>query len=346
MGAVANRSAVYDENGELDAAHMALENRYVAFMNYIQHFGYDYDGVILTPDKDINGNKWLDENGEPTAKPRIVYAKDEKLGVKLVASTTDALLEEMNALTASAAENQYVSGDLTGDREVLGDDYIAILNAALNPESVEGKTFAAADVNGDGKLTIADVTLIASKITNGAFPTMGGVTPAPMSSAETMSVSAEDMNGVQRIAINLNNHKEYVGCQMDIVLPAGMTVVGESVGNRANGHNVYSMDVNGVHRVIVSTIENNSFVGGDAILYLDVTGGSVDKIALDNIIFAEANGRATTIEGNGATGIDGVEAESGLKQKIYSVGGQLLNKVKQGINIIRNANGKSQKVAK
>lgn len=338
---------VYDENGELDAAHMAFENRYIAFMNYIQHFGYDYDGVILTPDKDINGNVWLDENGEPTtAKPRIIYAKDEKLGVKLVASTTDALVEEMNALTASAAENQYVSGDLTGDREVLGDDYIAILNAALNPESVEGKTFAAADVNGDGKLTIADVTLIASKITNGAFPTMGGVTPAPMSSAETMSVSAEDMNGVQRIAINLNNHKEYVGCQMDIVLPAGMTVVGESVGNRANGHNVYSMDVNGVHRVIVSTIENNSFVGGDAILYLDVTGGSVDKIALDNIIFAEANGRATTIEGNGATGIDGVEAESGLKQKIYSVGGQLLNKVKQGINIIRNANGKSQKVAK
>ena len=335
---------VYDENGELDAAHMALKNRYNAFMKYTSSFSFI---DILTPEKDINGNEWLDENGKPvTSTPSIIYAKDEKRGVKLVASTTDALVEEMNALTASAAENQYVSGDLTGDREVLGDDYIAILNAALNPESVEGKTFAAADVNGDGKLTIADVTLIASKITNGTFPTMGGVTPAPMSSAETMSVSAEDMNGVQRIAINLNNHKEYVGCQMDIVLPAGMTVVGESVGNRANGHNVYSMDVNGVHRVIVSTIENNSFVGGDAILYLDVTGGSVDKITLDNIIFAEANGRATTIEGNGATGIDGVEAESGLKQKIYSVGGQLLNKVKQGINIIRNANGKSQKVAK
>lgn len=338
-------SNVYDEKGELMAAYKALENRKEAFMNYT--LAFNGTPFVLTPEYDINGNVWLDENGEPTtAKPRIIYAKDEKLGVKLVASTTDALVEEMNALTASAAENQYVSGDLTGDREVLGDDYIAILNAALNPESIEGKTFAAADVNGDGKLTIADVTLIASKITNGAFPTMGGVTPAPMSSAETMSVSAEDMNGVQRIAINLKNHKEYVGCQMDIVLPTGMTVVGESVGNRANGHNVYSMDVNGVHRVIVSTIENNSFVGGDAILYLDVTGGSVDKITLDNIIFAEANGRATTIEGNGATGIDGVEAESGLKQKIYSVGGQLLNKVKQGINIIRNANGKSQKVAK
>lgn len=337
-------SNVYDEKGELMAAYKALENRKEAFMNYT--LAFNGTPFVLTPEYDINGNEWLDENGEPATNPTIIYAKDEKLGVKLVASTTDALVEEMNTLTASATENQYVPGDLSGDHKVLGDDYIAILNAALNPESVEGKTFAAADVNGDGKLTIADVTLIATKITKGAFPTMGGVTPAPMSSAETMSVSAEDMNGVQRIAINLNNHKEYVGCQMDIVLPAGMTVVGESVGNRANGHNVYSMDVNGVHRVIVSTIENNSFVGGDAILYLDVTGGSVDKIALDNIIFAEANGRATTIEGNGATGIDGVEAESGLKQKIYSVGGQLLNKVKQGINIIRNANGKSQKVAK
>lgn len=337
-------SNVYDEKGELMAAYKALENRKEAFMNYT--LAFNGTPFVLTPEYDINGNEWLDENGEPATNPTIIYAKDEKLGVKLVASTTDALVEEMNTLTASATENQYVPGDLSGDHKVLGDDYIAILNAALNPESVEGKTFAAADVNGDGKLTIADVTLIATKITKGAFPTMGGVTPAPMSSAETMSVSAEDMNGVQRIAINLNNHKEYVGCQMDIVLPAGMTVVGESVGNRANGHNVYSMDVNGVHCVIVSTIENNSFVGGDAILYLDVTGGSVDKIALDNIIFAEANGRATTIEGNGATGIDGVEAESGLKQKIYSVGGQLLNKVKQGINIIRNANGKSQKVAK
>lgn len=33
-----------------------------------------------------------------------------------------------------------------------------------------------------------------------------------------------------------------------------------------------------------------------------------------------------------------------LKQKIYTVGGQLLDKVKQGINIVRNANGKTQKV--
>ena len=159
-----------------------------------------------------------------------------------------------------------------------------------------------------------------------------------------MSVSAEDMNGVQRIAINLENRKDYVACQMDIILPAGMTVVGESVGNRANGHALYSKDIDGVHRVVISTIENNSFTNGSAILYLDVQGGSIDKVALDKVIFAEANGRETTITGSDATGISGMEAEGSLKQKIYTVGGQLLDKVKQGINIVRNANGKTQKV--
>ena len=109
-------------------------------------------------------------------------------------------------------------------------------------------------------------------------------------------------------------------------------MVGESVGNRANGHALYSKDIDGVHRVVISTIENNCFTNGSAILYLDVQGGSI------------ANGRETTITGSDATGISGMEAEGSLKQKIYTVGGQLLDKVKQGINIVRNANGKTQKV--
>lgn len=75
-------------------------------------------------------------------------------------------------------------------------------------------------------------------------------------------------------------------------------------------------------------------------------GGNADSMTLENVIFSEANGRISRIGGDSTTGINGVEAESSLKQKVYSVGGQLLNKVKNGINIIRNANGKSQKVAK
>lgn len=334
---------IYDEDGALreqfDNLKLACRN----FDNYLTSENGRID--LILPTKDINGNAWLNPDGSVAVVKPINYPKDEEYGVKLVAATSESLVESMNALRTSIEENTYVLGDVTEDGVVLTDDYLAVLNALLDPETLEGgKVFAAADVNRDGKISIADVTLIAAKVTNGLWPSLGGTLNAPMVESENLTVSAEDNNGVQRIAINLENRKDYVACQMDIILPAGMTVVGESVGNRANGHALYSKDIDGVHRVVISTIENNSFTNGSAILYLDVQGGSIDKVVLDKVIFAEANGRETTITGSDATGISGMEAEGSLKQKIYTVGGQLLDKVKQGINIVRNANGKTQKV--
>lgn len=334
---------IYDEDGALreqfDNLKLACRN----FDNYLTSENGRID--LILPTKDINGNAWLNPDGSVAAVKPINYPKDEEYGVKLVAATSESLVESMNALRTSIEENTYVLGDVTEDGVVLTDDYLAVLNALLDSETLEGgKVFAAADVNRDGKISIADVTLIAAKVTNGLWPSLGGSLNAPMVGSENLTVSAEDNNGVQRIAINLENRKDYVACQMDIILPAGMTVVGESVGNRANGHALYSKDIDGVHRVVISTIENNCFTNGSAILYLDVQGGSIDKVALDKVIFAEANGRETYITGSDATGINGMEAEGSLKQKIYTVGGQLLDKVKQGINIVRNANGKTQKV--
>lgn len=332
---------IYDEDNSLWEQFNNLERACQNFNNYLDFV----DIYRILPTKDINGNAWLNPDGSEAWQKEINYSKDEEYGVKLVAATSQSLVESMNALRASVEENTYVLGDVTEDGVVLTDDYLAVLNALLDPENLEGgKVFAAADVNRDGKISIADVTLIAAKVTNGLWPSLGGTLNAPMLGSENLTVSAEDNNGVQRIAINLENRKDYVACQMDIILPAGMTVVGESVGNRANGHALYSKDIDGVHRVVISTIENNSFTNGSAILYLDVQGGSIDKVALDKVIFAEANGRETTITGSDATGISGMEAEGSLKQKIYTVGGQLLDKVKQGINIVRNANGKTQKV--
>lgn len=332
---------IYDEDNSLWEQFNNLERACQNFNNYLDFV----DIYRILPTKDINGNAWLNSDGSEAWQKEINYSKDEEYGVKLVAATSESLVESMNALRTSIEENTYVLGDVTEDGVVLTDDYLAVLNALLDPETLEGgKVFAAADVNRDGKISIADVTLIAAKVTNGLWPSLGGSLNAPMVGSENLTVSAEDNNGVQRIAINLENRKDYVACQMDIILPAGMTVVGESVGNRANGHALYSKDIDGVHRVVISTIENNSFTNGSAILYLDVQGGSIDKVALDKVIFAEANGRETTITGSDATGISGMEAEGSLKQKIYTVGGQLLDKVKQGINIVRNANGKTQKV--
>lgn len=343
-GYAANSSkGIYDPDGSLMTGYSTLKTSVNNLTQYAEQFDtYQYKNNETY--FDINGKAWAyDEDGNAVLK-YVDYVNDAE-GAALVYATAEDLVQKMTELTSSLRENTYSKGDVNRDGEVLSDDYLAVVKGVLNPESLEAIQFATADVNSDDNINVSDVTLVANKVTTGKWPNNGPVSNrfAPMASSETMSVSAQENGGVQRVAINLNNHKDYVACQMDIVLPAGMTLVGEGVGDRANGHALYSNDLGNVHRVLVSTIENNGFNGGNAIIYLDVEGGSVDNIVLQNVLFAEADGRATTIGGE-TDGINGVEAEGGLKQKIYSVGGQLLNKVKQGINIIRNANGSTKKV--
>lgn len=342
VGLSKSSKGIYDPDGTLKSEYNALEDRVDYLNDYADQFN-DWSNSPSATSFDINGQAWgYDESGNTVLK-YINYVKDAE-GFELVKKTADELVEKVNTLTESLTANSYMKGDVNHDGEILSDDYNAVVKAVLDPNALTGMEFEIADVDRDQSITIGDVTLMANKVTTGRWPNNGPImNNAPMASAETMSISAQDNGGVQRIAINLNNHKNYVGCQMDIVLPAGMTIVGEGVGDRANGHELYSNDLGNVHRVVISTININSFNGGDAIMYLDVQGGNVDNVALQNIIFAEANGRTTTIGGN-TTGINGVEAEGNLKQKVYSVGGQLLDKVKQGINIIRNVNGKAKKV--
>ncbi len=334
-------SKTYDPDGSIKTQYDAYNKSHTNWDNYTEPFSSG--SYTATTAKDINGNLW-DEQG--SAKT-INFVKDAE-GFDLIKTTAEELVANMNQLTESIKENTYVLGDVDGDKEVYANDYNAIVKALLNND-LTGKEFAAADIDGDGELTIGDATKVAVKVITGTFPNSASgakAKNAPAATAETMTLAATGQGDIQRIAINLNSAATYVGCQMDIILPAGMTVVSESLGDRANGHDLLSNDIDGKHRVVISNIETSAFNGGEAILYLDVQGGNAGGVAVENVIFADANGRISRIGGSSTTGINGVEAESSLKQKIYSVGGQILNKVKNGINIIRNANGKTQKVAK
>ena len=187
---------IYDEDGAL---REQFDNLKLARQNFDNYLAFGEMGQIdlILPTKDINGNAWLNPDGSVAAVKPINYPKDEEYGVKLVAATSESLVESMNALRASVEENTYVLGDVTEDGVVLTDDYLAVLNALLDPETLEGgKVFAAADVNRDGKISIADVTLIAAKVTNGLWPSLGGSLNAPMVGSENLTVSAEDNNGV------------------------------------------------------------------------------------------------------------------------------------------------------
>ena len=142
---------IYDEDNSLWEQFNNLERACQRFDSYLNFA----DIYRILPTKDINGNAWLNPDGTEAWQKEINYSKDEEYGVKLVAATSQSLVESMNALRASVEENTYVLGDVTEDGVVLTDDYLAVLNALLDPETLEGgKVFAAADVNRDGKISM------------------------------------------------------------------------------------------------------------------------------------------------------------------------------------------------
>ena len=155
------------------------------------------------------------------------------------------------------------------------------------------------------------------------------------------------------MAVSLDNAEAFTAGQMDIILPQGMKLAGQSLSSRANGHEVLANEIsNGTFRLLVSTVENSEFNGRNgALIYLDVEVGSDfngGNISIDEVVFSDAQGKSYYLTNNGPivpTGIDGIEAAS-VKERIYSVGGQMMKAVKKGINIIVGENNKTQKVVK
>lgn len=340
----------YINNDELKALAEALKTK---VKNVIDYNTDAYDGK-LDFKKDINGNTL-------TEVEEVVYMDE----VAKVFERYNEYAQDFVDIDALADEYVYVLGDVDRDRVYSVNDYNKILNISLGRLTPEEEAkyapgtigFLTADCNEDGSINIGDVTWIANKTKNGtpiqyyAKSRMRLSASQPTIVSDALSLSAETQGATQRIAINLANSMAYAGCQMDIKLPAGMMLVSESLGSRANGHNLYSNDLSdGVHRVIISSLDGNNFTDAeDAILYLEVSGNAdVNGIEVENVLFSDNKGLVYSVEGTGegTTGIDGVTNDQSLKSRIYNVGGQLLDTVKKGINIIRNSDGTTKKILK
>lgn len=289
--------------------------------------------------KDIYGNildvpEYLDYM--PEALPKIKERIDELNG-------------ELDALQTEAEDNKYVPGDVDDNKQVLVDDYMTIMNYVLEIEApVTEKQMHAADVDGNGEINIGDITKVIKIILD--INNNYAVGMSTMSAeGDNIALTSEETGNAKRVAIRLNNSIAYVGCQLDVKLPSGVTLLGEQLGERAAGHKLYSNTLaDGTHRIVVSSMDNAQFAdNGDALIYLDLTGRNADHVTVGEVKLADAAGRVYSIgSGSETTGIDGVEAEKSIKERIYSVGGQVMDKIKKGINIIRNSDGSTRKVVK
>lgn len=258
------------------------------------------------------------------------------------------------------AEDKYQSTHQYGDTDLDGEidlaDYVEVVNFALEKKTLEA--YAPGDeYKQNEKFDALNVAPTTKKEINVADAVQEiniiedlYAQPARLISMtdESLTMAESNTNGVRRIALSLNNGISYVGGQFDVVLPEGARIAGISLGSRAAGHTLYrSTLADGTQRVIILSSRNNEFQGTEgAVVYLDIEG--MGDVEFQNVILADAAAgeHEFSVEAAQTTGISSVAAQGGVKEAIYNMGGRLVNAVKKGVNIIRNADGSAKKVIK
>jgi len=298
--------AIYDAENAVEAANAAIEKA---------------DGTVGDTKNDAYGN------------------------AQTVAETAKKELEE-----AIADATKLEKGDANGDGKVSDLDYVALVDLILD-ENWTDEQLAMCDFDEDGTLTVGDL----GKLLSILYPDSDEsdveaiIANNSVSAANDLQLTSQQNGSMKRIALSLSSSNIYAACQLDVILPEGVTIVNEQLADATTDHNIYSKDnANGTHRIVIGSLTNSTLnANGEVVIYIDVMGEQADRVVVDNVIAADAAGQSYLVTSKGqTTGISGVSAEMGNGEKVYSVGGQMLNGMKRGINIVRNADGTTQKVVR
>lgn len=340
---IINTSKYTEENGdELRAERLRL-NRLIGLLYTYNSDAYN-NGTV---NQDLDGNPLLDEE-TGVQGVAIDYMTE---AVPAVWERYGELTEQLNSLKADAEGYAYILGDVNRDGSVLVDDYTQILNYVLEVETVDegSMEYLAADVNEDGNINIGDVTAVTTAIlgnNNTGLRAVARYEAAQQGAAGSLELATESNGDVTRVAVRINGSAAYVGAQMDIKLPAGVTLLSATSGS--SEHNLYQNTLaDGTQRVVVSSMQNSALgTNGEAVVLLELAGKVDGNISIANVFASDARGIAYSIDGTGegTTGIGGVDADKSLKDKIYSVGGQVMKTLKKGVNILRGSDGSTKKV--
>ena len=127
----------------------------------------------------------------------------------------------------------YQLGDVNADGKVNVADITVIANNILN---LPNTTFieAAADLNGDGKVNVADITCLANLILYGNISGQTAGAKAMFAEVPEITVSMPTINtrrgSIVQLPVNISNkNTDFTAFQFDVALPAGVEIVDASV---------------------------------------------------------------------------------------------------------------------
>jgi hypothetical protein len=212
----------------------------------------------------------------------------------------------------------------------------------MNPEPF---IFEAADMNGDGDVTVTDIMLIAYLINH---PTMNSPKRMPALDGGNDSMSGEDVtlmaDETRTMSIMLDNEMDYTAFQLDLTLPAGLIASNFQLTDRAGNH---AFDVstlsNGKTRVLCYSPAIEVIEGHEGILLtfdVKATDDIEGIITVDGIELVTADCQTVLMNGftigvNPTTSVNelnGVKTVAGVDY--FNLAGQQIDRPGSGMTLV------------
>lgn len=267
-------------------------------------------------------------------------------GAEEFAKELDALKTALKDMSLAEDKKGHIANG-GANEEITTDDLEALVDIILNDEECD---LDACDVNGDGEVDVTDLVWLRYFLVHNDWPVANAVREMASNANDAINMQVVSVDGnITRLAINLSNETMFRDFQINMQLPAGAKLVGKSLGERVEGVNLMSAGANGTVSFVALGTTKGAINGEEgAVLYLDVENLN-GVVTIDKAIFVDNSlvGHDLTSTSE-ATGIRETIANAlnSATQKFFDVSGRMMNSLKNGINIIRNNDGTSQKVLK
>lgn len=240
-----------------------------------------------------------------------------------------------------------VKGHVSGNDEITSEDMEDLADIILNAEEGDAD-LSRCDINGDSQIDVTDLVWLRYFLVHGDWPNVAAGARGDMANDYINMQIVSTENNVTRIAINLDNETVFNHFQLNVQLPEGAKVVGQNLGERVEGANLLMAQNAGTVRLLAISTANNVFAGNSgAVVYIDIENLN-GEVSIEKAIFTDTELTGHELTGNSTTGITQTitNALESAGKKIYNLGGKMMNGLKKGINIIRNADGSTTKVMK
>ncbi len=291
---------------------------------------------------------------------------DREITLDEFVDTINAINKEFDAIKlaaenikAEAEANVFTPGDVNDepDGEVNVTDLqtlIAWIGEGITYEGLyelSPRQAAAADITGNRQLNIGDATSLVQLIMDNEAPARQAAPRRLMPRRAVADASAHyalaltsNENGTRTYALTLNNSDAFIGAQIDVKLPSGMTLTDARMESRGASHEVTFFDNgNGEYRLVVISMENAAFAGTEGAI-LTLTTEGIGNPEVTEMLLADPGMNTVRARKADTSMIDTIMMNAtNVKDTIYNVAGQTMRALRRGVNIIRHSDGTTTK---